>query len=246
MSATPNIQDMHTNALVPMDYVVRSFMNERDDFNLDNYERYMQIIRDGYTSMSIHRLRSVKVAYVTVNDVNIASLPPDFIDYYRIGMVFDGKVFELGLNRDLNIPKNEVCGVEGGNPDNLDGIDSPYWYEPTYSGGYNLGKYRLDMNRRLIIFDGDMASNQIVIEYISSGISITGKTFIPREVVPVLKAYLNWIIKERSDKVAMGEKMRAQQLYNIEEVRLNNFLNSFTMEEFLDAWRSGQHRGVKR
>lgn len=243
---TPNIQEMNTNALVSLDYVVRSYMNEREDFNMDNFERYLQIVREGFGELNIHRIRSIKPFYTTVSEVNIASLPPDFIDYTRIGMVVDGKIWELGNNEEINLPRNEICGVEYGNPDNLEAIPQPYWYEPTYGGGYNIGKYRIDRIRRTIIFDGDMASKEICIEYLSTGISITGKTYIPREVVPVLKAYLNWIVKERSDKVGINGSIRAEQLYHREIIKLNSFMNRFTVQEFLDALRSGYTKGVKR
>jgi len=246
MPESPNIQEQNTNAMVSMDYIVRSYMNERDDFNMDHFERFLQIVREGITEMNIFRLRSIKPYYTTVSAVNIASLPPDYIDYCRIGMVFDGKVWELGYNKDINIPRNEVCGVEGANPDNLSAIPSPYWNEPTYGGGYNIGKYRIDEQRRVIIFDGDMASKEIVIEYISSGVSITGKTYVPRQIIPSIKGYLNWILKERNDKVNMGEKIRAEQLYHREIIKLNSFINGFTAKEFMDLLRSGYTRGVKR
>jgi hypothetical protein len=243
---TQNIQERDSNAFVPLDYVVRSFMNERQDFNLDNFEPYLQIIREGYMTLNIHRIRTIRPYYTTVSEANIAALPPDYIDYNRIGIIFDGKIWELGYNPDINLPRNEVCGVTVGNPDNLSAIPSPYWYEPTYGGGYNIGKYRIDEERRVIIFDGDMASKEICIEYVSTGMSITSKTYVPRVVIPVLKAYLNWIIVERNEKKGIGQSMRAEQLYNRALIEFNVFKNKFTIQEFMDALRSGYTRGVKR
>ena len=244
--STPNIQEIDLNAFVQLDYVVRSYMNERADFNMDNFERYLQIIREGYMTLNIHRIRTIKPYYTTVNEVNQAALPPDYIDYSRIGIIYDGKIWELGYNGDINLPRNEMCGVEYANPDNLSAIPVPYYFEATYGGGYNVGKYRIDDIRRIIQFDGDMASKEICIEYVSTGISITGKTYIPRVVVPVLKAYLNWILKERDDKVGIGGGVRAEQLYNRAPVELNAFKNKFTMREFMDALRSGYTRGIKK
>lgn len=236
---------MDTSAVIKIEQAVKSYCNELGDFNHDQYDRYLQIVIEGYTELNIQHIFTYQPVYLTVNEANLAKMPSDMIDYYLIGLVEEGKIWELTRNEQIAIPKSEVCGIEVSNSDLLSAIDTPDTAVYNSKGTWNIGKYKIDKKRRLIIFEGSMAGQTIYMEYISSGVSLTGNTFVPVEILPMLKAYLNWVITERDKKISLGEKERSLRLFRRAEIRWAERMNNFTLQEAIDAIRSGYSFGPK-
>lgn len=74
-------------------------------------------------------------------------------------------------------------------------------------GGNNTYYYLPDWKRRKIFLNG-IPTDTVILQYISSGLSLTGDTYVPAQAAPVVDAYLRWMqadidgggINERRDR----------------------------------------------
>ncbi len=230
-------------ALITIEQVVDSFLNERDEKSLENYRRYLRIIVEGYTDLNINLVRIPKPYHAVVNSNNMVKLPPDYIDYIKIGVLYEGKIWTLTENKSIAFNSETINAIEI--RDETGEIEVPVWQDYTAGGGINFGEYRIDIANRRIIFYGNMKGMEIYIEYVSSGIVLSEKTYVPRDMLPLLKSYLNWIITENNQKAGINSKLRTAELYNHQYARYVQRKSSFTISELLDAIRSGYSMGPK-
>jgi hypothetical protein len=86
-------------------------------------------------------------------------------------------------------------------------------------GGFNAAYFRIDWERRQIAFDSEVPSDEIILEYKSSGIDPSGGTIVPRKTVAALIAYIHWQRIENNDKIAESKKARKQQMRNCTSLR---------------------------
>jgi hypothetical protein len=99
-------------------------------------------------------------------------------------------------------------------------------------GGVDEAYYRIDMERRMIIFSGTVPRSEIVLEYISTGLKIEGGSLIPRECVAPLRNYILWQLEENDSRIAYNEKERRKREYEESIEALRSFQNSFTADEY--------------
>jgi hypothetical protein len=238
---------MDTGALISIEEVVNSYMNELGDYSLENYERYCQIVIEGLTDFNINHTYSITPLEEVVNDIGIIKLPPDFIDYVVIGVVEHGVIKSLSKNENIALPLDSSCGIDVAHEDRPSKMTDPYWLDYTFGGGWNIGRYRVDYQKRLIVFlETGMQGRSVYIEYISSGISVSNKTMVDRRLLPVLKSYLNYIIVNRNPETNINIKDWALREYGHAYGRYIRSKNKFTADELLDAIRSGYSMGAKR
>ena len=239
--------------------VTKAFMNERGEKSLTNMEKYLQMAIEGYSDMQIFEVNTIDVAYLAVNtDTNTALLPADFITMTKIGVNIHGRLWTLTVNNDLLLPRPEtIC------PDPIETVttetvyDGGYFFSPHYrqgryvstlygvGGGFNVAYYRIDMDRRVIYFHGNVPNDEVILEYKSSGVKVGG-AIIPRQAVPALKAYLHWKTAEYDFRIPENEKARKERLYDKELYKLKTLECSFSMTEYLDNLYSTMSQAPKR
>jgi hypothetical protein len=236
---------MDTSALVKIDNVVYSFLNEKDE-GLENFLRYKQIVIEGFTQeFSVKNGEGVKVYYGTVDAVNNFFIPSDCINISRAGIISNGQIHTFVKNDNLAMPDGLVCGVEVVNSDLLRGLTPPQGFNYAKGGGYDIGEYRVDMRNRVIRFRGNLAGQIMALEYRSSGISLEGESYIPVTIIPALKEYLEWVLLKRNLDSNLGRVQMAHRNYVNAKKRYILTKNSFSMRELLDAINRGKSQGVK-
>lgn len=252
---------MANTAFLTIAQVVKSFMNERNERTLANYERYLQIAIEGFSEINLWELNNIEVAYLKMNSAKVVQLPGDFLMYTKIGINLGGRIWTLTLNNDIVIPKPEdICPdpIEEVNDSRSDFVPlgtwafAPHfrrgeWTEGIYGlgGGFNQAYYRVDMKNRVILFDGVVPDSEIILEYKSTGVTCGG-SIVPRQASQALKSYIHWKVAEYDPTENMGEKVRKENLYDKELSALSQFENKFTMDEFLDAMYSEYKQSPKR
>lgn len=239
--------------------IVKSFMSERGEKTLANFERYCNMAIEGYSDMSVFEMNTVEVAYIPINsDTNTALLPPDFITYSKIAFRKCGRLFTLTLNNDIALPPPEsICPVEVEDVCETTECNGGYYFAPHYrygayidalfaqGGGFNRAYYRVDMSTRTIVFSGHVPNDEIVLEYKSSQVK-AGGALIPRQAAMALKAYLHWRSIEFSGSYSQSDKERKERQYYSELRKLKSLECSFTMSEMMDALWEGYQQGIKR
>lgn len=239
------------NALVSLDYVVASLINvtridERD------FVHIKQIVIEGYQELCMFHLNNVKVAYPAIETGNIVTLPPDFMYYSKIGVVVDGKVHTLSLDDTIPLTRDMSCGedveVTGSQVNYTNEYAALMNLAPSYFAdtGTNVGKYRIDEERRIIQLTGCSGYTNIVLEYATVPIQVGEDTMVKRYVVPALRAYAAKMMVHYDVRVRDNEKERRHQDWMAEVYKLRQLENGLTADEYKDIINSTKKQTVKR
>ena len=216
----------------------------------------------GFQNLNLYVMPQVKVAYLNQNENYTVDLPNDFIDYLKIGIDACGKIVTFSLNESLVTPRAgclKACGCETKktckhSDSETFGLlgssfflsnDGYYFAEHFrngqyvgemfgFGGGVGIAEFRIDEANRQIAIDRFLPNKEIILEYLSSGISKDGSTTVPREAVEVIRAYIHWQMIWYNDRVPAVHKQQKQQQYYVEYNKLQKLESSFTMDEYLD------------
>lgn len=245
------------NAFVPISYCVNLVLMDLEHYSGKLNEKILQYAILGFEDLHYTTINSVKVAYLEMDELNRVKLPNDYIDYYKIGIGVGGQVWNLGLNNSIIIPKEYECGndareifINGGVPD----LTSGYYYTDHYSdggfvgglfgigGGFRESRYRIDTERRQILFDSPISRSEIILEYRSNGIS--AQTLIPREAVASIVSYVHW--RRLFGKNRHSEMNNYERIWKEEVSQLRAFKYQFKASEYLDMFHAENVQTVKR
>jgi hypothetical protein len=248
--------------VVSLRHVVMSVLNRMEDYTMRKYYFLMQLAIEGYTTLSLWHLDNIEVVYLTMNPLSkIVSLPADFVDWLKVGIPVGGKLKVLLRHDQILFPRLLDDGVTPiGNadaPDTTDMSSLVYFSDHIRSGQFVAGlfgmpggvsdaSYRFDRENRTFVYTGSVTDNYIVLEYISSGVNLTGSTTIPREAEPALRTYLLWQAVENDPRVAYNEKERRKRNHEEELAALDFFQSSFTADEYRQMLWSSSRQTAKR
>jgi len=239
-----------TNALISIEQVAASYANSKGDYGKSQLYRYLQILLEGYQEWNVFHAAAKKVSWYAgiIDSTGCIDYPVDMYDYIRIATPINGQLVTLTRNDNLEIPIGLECGEVTGVDISATLSGQPLlwnWTTVDYAatGGWNFLYYRDDKQNRRIVFKGDSVGREIIIEYISSGVSLSGETFIPAELTQYLKLYLNWQLKLYSDDKNVEYHARE---FAIQKQKMLNFGWAFRPDEFLDMIRSTFTRAIKR
>ena len=262
-----------TLAFVTIRYVVMSVLNRLSDYSMKSYKRLVQIAVEGFTEelSMFHTSTGLEVVYLHMSTAKTVDLPADFITHTKIGIPINGKLRVLTQHENILVPRVfDDTGVAVGNTDDAGsyGISdaiffSDHWRNGQWCGGLfglpgGLDEcyYRVDMERRQIVFSGATPRSEIVLEYISSGLKPDGSSLIPRECVDALRNYVLWqmismdmtgfMTGRAQQEATMAEMARRKQEFTESIAALRSFNLEPTIDELKSALRSGYRQTSKR
>ncbi len=256
---------MDIRGIVNLEYVVHLVLMDIGDDSLRDYKKFLQYAILGFQELNLYASQSIKVAYLPVSDIKTSNLPDDYVAYTKIGYNNGGVIDTFGLNEDLMMPhRTDDCG----NPinDNTGGCGNQnaqhssmgYYYTPHYRNGqfvgemyggvgkHSKGEFRIDEERRRIVFNSEISVDEIILEYKSSGVSGDGSTMLKRQFVPALRAYIHWQRRQYNDSVSEHKKRELRDAYYLEFDIVKGLENDFNIEEYLDSTRSTYKQSPKR
>lgn len=217
-----------------------------EDYSNGMYEKLLQYAIWGFEKLHYTTINSVKVAYLTMSDLNTVQLPNDYVQYYKIGIPIGGKLWNLGLNNDILLPRDLECGDDArelfaGNQgfSSFSGgffytshMNNGEWVGGLYGvgGGFRQAHYRIDEERNQIVFDSVVPNSEIVLEYKASGIS--SQTLVPRVVSATVIAYIHW--RRLTGKNRLAESREMERIWKEEMSELRSFKLRFNAKEYLD------------
>ena len=230
-----SLETPKTAGIVNIRYVVMSILNRLDDYSMRNYKRIAQIVIEGFTDLNLYHTTNIEVVYLYMDSAKLVSVPADFIDWLKVGMPIGGKLVTLTKDDSILLPRKFTDGKDVGN------IDATLTNRATYfsshfkngkfvgalyglRGGVNQAYFRYDKEKRQLAFTGDVPLSQIVLEYRSSGVSLSSSTIIPRQAVKPLRNWTLWQLAEDDRTVSLGEKERKMRIYDgdVSELRSLN------------------------
>ena len=128
-----------------MDVIVKQVLNDLNNYSLHNYRRYLQWAYRGLAKLHMRYIDSVSYEFGTVDSNNTYDLPADFMSYSKIGVVVNGKIFTLSLNKDIALVKPDGAGDYTYNTDLQDPLKIALgtWLAVPQTI-YNMAKVRVD------------------------------------------------------------------------------------------------------
>ena len=250
---------MDTRGVVSLEYVVSLALMDIGDDSLRDYKKFLQYGILGLTDLNLFVSQSVKVAYLTISETKTAELPDDYIEYTKIGYNNGGVISTFSLNNDLMMPHGtDDCGDPVN--DNLGSCgEGRSLFAPHYRNGLYIGSlyggtgglrsdgyFRIDDEKRQIVFNSEANVDEVILEYKSSGISGDGTTIVRRQFVQALRAYIHWQRIQYNDKESGSRKRELRDAYYLEFDIVKGLENSFTIEEYLDMVRGTYKQTPKR
>lgn len=252
-------------ATVSIGKIVRDMMVEDDRSSMHKYQQLLQIAIRGVREMNIDITHTIKSVLLSIDpDLRTADLPEDFIDYSKIGIEVNGQLVTLSVNNDISLLKRtDSCGnleapVGNGrlaqyyNDSSLSSYPGVYFYNVYNSYGQFTGRmygqgsglnpvgyYRLDYARRQIMFSTVVDVNNVVMEYLSNGLSSTECILVPETAYETLISWIQW----KTSKGAQREQYKSEYFRNRDWLKMREF--SFTVYEMVDAVRRGIQQSVK-
>jgi len=249
-----------------LNYVVNLVQMDTRDFSSHNVPFITQYCVHAYKSeLRFKANKSVKVAYLQMNDVLNAPMPKDYEYYVKVAINFGGQYITLTRNNDIALQRKvDDCGLPKLQDITLnERLLDPflysygYYYAPHYrngqyvgemysmGGGYNeAGYFREDWELRQFQFY-NVASKEVVVEYVADE-EANGNTMIPFSAVEPIRQYALWQMVEHDRRVPIYEKQRAQDRYRFALANYENIVWTWTAEDYLDACYATTKSGPKR
>jgi len=199
--------------------------------------------------------RKVRSLKLSIQSNNTVTLPSDFVDMVKIGIVdSNGVIRVMGENKNLNYSQEinsdgDRVDSKGATSDSTAGSSSDYPYvfdNYVFAGGtgalYGLGggariaDYRINLDQNRIEIEADSGYSQVVLEYVADEArSSDPEVHVYAE--EALRSYMYYKIIERKSSVPAAEKARARQEYYNERRKANARISSFTKDEALRTIR---------
>ena len=239
------------SGIITVNYVTMSILNRLRDYSMRNYAYIAQLVIEGYGKLALWHLDTIEVVYLKMSAAKIVDLPTDYVNYTKIGIPINGKLKVLTKKDNILLPRTFADGAPIGNADDENANTGSIFFVDHFRdgqfvagmyglpGGLDNAYYRVDRESRQIVFSGSIPRSEVVLEYVSSGIQLTGQTNIPRETVPALQAYVAWNMIKWDKKYSANEKAQRKQDYLEEVAALDYFQSAFTADEYKrHVWKS--------
>lgn len=249
----------YVSGQVSLDYVMANILNRMKADERD-YVHLKQLMIDGYQDLCMFHLNIVKVKNCDILDGNVVPFPNDYLYYSKIATIVGRKIYTLTRDDSIPLPRQYECGVESNEVNNT--ISEPVMYGDTMkpypmtranslaffddTAAKNIGYYRLDEERRLIILKGYFPEGRIILEYAVVAVDVNGETMVPRYVVPALRAYVMWATCEYDPRVTINDKKMKKAAYDAEVHKVRMISNQMTMDEWMDIANATKKQTVKR
>ncbi len=253
-----SLENTKTQGFVTIRYIVMSILNRLKEYSMRDYKYIAQLVIEGFTDLNMYHLsNNVEVQYLYMTAAKTVSVPTDFIDWIKVGITINGKIMALTKDDSIALPRKFEDGKDVGNIDasniNQYVVFTDHFRRGRYvggmygmRGGVNQAYYRYDAERRQFIFTGNIPRSEIVLEYISSGVSLTSSTVIPRVAHQPLVYYFMWQRVEFDPRVSESVKARKQALYDQEVEKARYFTSAPTIEEYRDSLYKSIKQTAKR
>lgn len=166
------------------------------------------------------------------------------------------------IRRQIDVCCGTVSQAEGAATDIISGWGGVSWFYPYYQhyhngqfmagyygvgAGFNNGGFKINLQTGRIQFDSCVRLQQVVMEYISTGINSTGDALIQQTSIPALMAFVH------KQRCSFSRDMKDKQDYNKfanqftrEQRALNSRQNALTLTEWYKLFRSVTYQTAKR
>lgn len=197
-----------TTAVIQLKKVVQRFIFKYklpDEDYINYFEHAADCIRD----LSLHAIRAYRDVSASVSSLGVLTMPTDMLDLIGVALPYKGEMWYF-TEKDSMIIRTAAD----------DQMPTDYQTDgASYGsvGGENLFYFKVDWDARLIYIDG-AESQDVRLQYVSSGLDLAAPTTVPAIATPTIDAYLRWAQGE-IDGLSINEQLKRRRTYE-EQFRL--------------------------
>jgi hypothetical protein len=229
--ATYSLDQIVNEALLSLPEGQRSVTNKRRflTFAINGVRQINLLVTDN----------SVQQVKIVPNNLNRHDYPEDMEQFIALGVPANGQMFYLTRNNEI-IKTTTVVGID----ESLDSTDEEgvkvndyeFW-NSINSVSNQQGYYTLDDKKREIIINSTQRTELLLI-YVSSGVSLSEETKVPARYLEALKAWILWqdIAYDRmapNNSKLLYKKYYDDAIANVRDVEFPSY------REIADAWALG-------
>lgn len=240
-----------SKSLITIDEIAAAICGDIGDEVLKHKFSITRHLIDGYSEMHLFIGQKFEVKTVVLDVDNAINLPCDFVYETKVGVLHNGNLAILTLDRGVRYGKandtettNYLKGIWGGS------YSGPgFWFYNAFRGGnylgelygkgrgvYNQGTYNIDKGNGVIYIGSHIPHDaEIVLEYKSDGVSSDGLKLVPREMKRALTFYAKYMwYADRNVTQAQINENRYKAAYNKLQ-RLYNFQSALYAADKINA-----------
>lgn len=232
--------------------IIGQLLNSKDSSTHEFRRLWNMAVFGLKTEFNLDITGTYKTVVLTVNANKTVTLPSDYIDYSKVGVLNNiGEVMTFSVNNSLSTYNGIYTATANSRTSGVPTMGStsypvlsPYNYYLNYwwnGNEYNLygansgtpviGEFKIDESQGVIFLSSQMTNANIVLEYLSDGLgSVNGEPdyFIDVRVTQAMIAYLRWqdSIDQRkkfSDASVRNLKVEYYRNKRIAKMRVNKF-----------------------
>lgn len=180
-----------------------------------------------------------KTVKLEINQNLMANLPEDFVLMKTIGIPVNGKIYLFTKDEGIITTTTESNGEEVLDANYGEGVDINPEYYPDINamGGTNLaGYFKFDYANRRIVFR-NVRRTEVLLEYRSTGVSLTGETFVPTVLSGLIKSMITYERVRYDSSVPMYLKDDYLRQVWLEQDKVKS-LRMPSIQEVIDAYYS--------
>jgi hypothetical protein len=225
-----------------IDNIVRGTIMTKG-YTIHHYPEFIHLACKFLREMNFDVVGEIKTYIAKIDSFKSVPLPKDFVDYNKIGILYDGKVQTIGLNEDLSrLRESGACQATFSNAQDEEGSIASFASEITniYNNGYKVLK---EHNR--IQFDQTIPDCTVYIEYISDGGALHGNSLVHPYMAQAMEDFIIWKHKENTRSTGIYEKGVYRKEYHTQRRLMLNRLSPIDLRTILQIVRKNSHQGVK-
>lgn len=250
--------------LYTLDNIVRSALMDKG-YPLHFYLQFLQYGVDCVRQLNFDTLGNIKSVRLPVNSYKAVTIPCDYVDYVRVGIQLGQYVEPMAekkesFNRLNNFDslgnKINYGDIEASNgliPNNWEG----YWYTNYINDkGEHLGRifnnqpgfrnsFVVLRERDEIQLDNGFTGTEIVLDYVSDGLTTDSTNAIHPYAIDAIKAFIFWKSKEHGRQYNLGERSVAKDEYYNQLRVLRGRLNNMTVNDIKRSLAKGYGPVIK-
>lgn len=261
---------MATSNRIRLSQIVNDYLLSRDQEDFDAHVTRQKVMLHAKNVLKDLTRKTggggIKSIIVPVTNYT-AILPPDFMDYTKIGVMgADGNVVAMGRNDSLGISHsvltdnlgNDLLDQDGyqltsrptrsGSASIQDwaegGIWMNYWHGDAVFNMYGAsgiserhGTYRVDYENEFVEFSTDMGRDEIILEYISDP-TLAPDPLVDQRLEDAIKAGVYYKNIQRKANVPDNHREYARREWYNERRKANDRIQTFTIYEAVKALKA--------
>lgn len=230
---------MDTSGLITLQDAVDDVLNELENYSDANVLRYTRLGERAIKELNLFSLDKVSTKIMPVSkDLNRVNLPSDLLTVLRVGVrLGNGRIYTLTMDEHLMLSSDVASctnvSLTGTEPAELNAGDSIISNYSIRGGQSEYGSYRVDYSLNVIQLGLNVNLDEIVVEYVSSGIKIDGVTYIQEITREAVIAYIKYKSRHTGNSSG-GERQELKMEYELEKKKLENLMIP-SFDEMYDA-----------